>query len=319
MVGRLLRVTSLLVILLATVFAVWLIDLGLHPALAVVLGLALPLVMHALPLGIEFVVGAVVDRRPAARLGIAEGIKLWLTESWRSFEVFNIDQPWRATFAERNIVADPARPAVLMIHGYMCNRATWRSWVRKGLPATWNVATVNLEPAIAPIEDYAASIDEAIFQLRAASGASRVTLICHSMGGLAARGYLRAYGIESVNKLITIDTPHQGTVFARFARGANTRQMRRDCDYVQQLAKHTAAVDIICFASQHDNLIVPRDSQILEGAEAVWFEKIGHLAMTANAAVLARLIQAVEEPLASVVPENAGQAFAPSGMAPAQG
>lgn len=319
MVGRLLRVTCLLVILLATIFAVWLTHLGVHPVIAVAMGLALPVAMHALPLGIEFVVGAVVDRRPTARLGLADGIRLWLTESWRSFEVFNIDQPWRATFAERTIVADPARHAVLMIHGYMCNRATWRSWVREGLPQTWNVATVNLEPAIAPIEDYAASIDEAIVALRAASGARQVTLICHSMGGLAARGYLRAYGIESVNKVITIDTPHQGTLFARFARGANTRQMRRDCDYVQQLARHTAPVDIICFASQHDNLIVPRDSQLLECAEVVWFEKIGHLAMTANAEVLARLIHSVEEPSASAAQAKAAQDFAGTAMAPAQG
>lgn len=319
MVGRLLRVTSLLVIALATLFAVWLVHVGVRPALAVALGLALPLAMHALPLGIEFVVGAMLDKRPTARLGVADGVRLWLAESWRSFEVFNIDQPWRSTFAERTIVADPTRPAVLMIHGYMCNRATWRSWVRERLPQNWNVATVNLEPAVAPIENYAAGIDEAIVALRAASGAQRVTLICHSMGGLAARGYLRAYGNESVNKVITIDTPHKGTVFARFARGANTRQMRRDCDYVRQLSDNREPVDIICFASQHDNLIVPRDSQVLDCAEAVWFEKIGHLAMTANAEVLARLIQVVEEPSGSTVQAEAGHGFAEAGVAPAHG
>ena len=319
MVGRLLRVNSLLVIALATVFTVWLINLGVQPVIAVAAGLTVPVAMHALPLGIEFLVGSLVDRRPTSRLGTVDAAAMWLTESWRSFAVFNIDQPWRSAFAERSIVADPGRPAVLLIHGYMCNRATWRSWVLEGLPRTWNVATVNLEPAFAPIDDYAVCIAEAVALLRAASGAERVTLVCHSMGGLAARAFLRAHGTDVVEKVITIDTPHHGTMFARFAQGANTKQMRRDCDYVRGLAKSEEPVEFICFASQHDNLIIPRDSQVLACAEAVWFEKIGHLAMTTHSEVLARLIQAVERPVASIAPAKISSAFDATGIAPAQG
>ena len=44
-------------------------------------------------------------------------------------------------------------------------------------------------------------------------------------------------------------------------------------------------------------MIVPRDGQVLECAEAVWFERIGHLAMTDNDEVLAKLIEVVERPL----------------------
>jgi len=305
MLGRLLRISSLLTIALATVLAVWFIDLGLSPWIAIAIGLLLPFVIHALPLGVEFITGALINRRPIARLGVVDALRLWLVESWRSFVVFNIDQPWRANFAERPIVNDAARPAVLLVHGYMCNRASWRHWAREGLPADWNVATISLEPVYALVEEYADALHRAIEDLRASSGAERVTLVCHSMGGLAARAYLRAKGHDAVARVITICTPHHGTVFARFAHGENTRQMRRACDYVRRLAESDEPVEFICFATQHDNLVVPRDSQVLACAEAVWFEKIGHLAMAASDEVLAKLVEVVERPLPVVIPARA--------------
>jgi hypothetical protein len=73
--------------------------------------------------------------------------------------------------------------------------------------------------------------------------------------------------------------------------------MRVACDYVRGLAESDEPVEFVCFASQHDNLVVPRDGQILACAEAVWFERIGHLAMTDNNQVLKKLIEVVERPL----------------------
>ena len=297
MLSRILRISSLLTIVLATVFTVWFIDLGVPPWTAIAIGVLLPFVIHALPLGIEFITGALIDPRPSGRLNVSDALRLWLVESWRSFIVFNIDQPWRANFHEPPIVNDAARPAVLLVHGYMCNRASWRHWVRKGLPREWNIATISLEPVYAPVEQYAEALQRAIDKLRADSGAKRVTLVCHSMGGLVARSFLRTMGHDTIARVITICTPHHGTVFARFAHGENTRQMRRECDYVRRLAETDEPVEFICFASQHDNLVVPRDSQVLACAEAVWFEKIGHLAMSASDEVLAKLVEVVERPI----------------------
>ena len=190
------------------------------------------------------------------------------------------------------------RPAVLFIHGYMCNRGTWRPWLTAGgLTRRWNCATVNLEPVFGAVDRYPDLIHAAVERLRAASGAERVTLVCHSMGGLAARAYLRSHGHHAVARVVTIDTPHHGTLFARLGHGDNTRQMRRACEFVRKLAASDEPVEFVCFASQHDNMIVPRDGQVLECAEAVWFERIGHLAMTDNDQVLRKLIEVVERPL----------------------
>jgi predicted alpha/beta hydrolase family esterase len=296
MLARYLKIGELIELIAAIALARALVLAGLPTWLAIALAALLPLATQAVPLAIEFVTGAIIDRRPVPRLSPVAFITLWWIETWQSFKLFHIDQPWRSTFPERPLVRDPARPAVLLVHGYMCNRATWRTWLDDGLPARWNIATVNLEPVFGPLEGYAKVIHAAVERLRSATGAPRVTLVCHSMGGLAARTYLRRHGHHSVQRVITIDTPHHGTVFAPLGRGHNARQMRNASEFVRRLASEDEPLEFVCFASQHDNLIVPRDNQILASAEAVWFENIGHLAMTAHDDVLKKVIEVVERP-----------------------
>ncbi|MGB2817219.1 MAG: alpha/beta fold hydrolase [Burkholderiaceae bacterium] len=308
MLARYLRVGQVIQVLAAIVLARALVLADVPLWLAVLAGALLPLAVQGVPLAIEFVTGALLDRRPLARIGLFRLVAIWWVETWRSFVLFNIDQPWRAGFPERPLVRDPSRPTVLLIHGYMCNRAAWRYWLHDGMPARWNVATVNLEPVFGPVERYAEVIHGAVEKLRAATGAERITLVCHSMGGLAARTYLRRHGHHAVQRAITIDTPHHGTLFATLGHGPNARQMRNAGEFVRELGRDDEPVDFVCFASQHDNLIVPRNNQVLGRAEAVWFEQIGHLAMLASDEVLARLIEVVERP--AQVPIAAAEAVA---------
>jgi len=305
MLARMLRFGSALELVAALVLGLWLLFVSVPLWIALPVAAMLPLALQGVPLAIEFIVGALVDRRPVARLGPIALAAVWWRETWRAFVVFTIDQPWRAEFPERPLQRDPRRPAVLLVHGYMCNRATWRPWVMNGLPSGWNVATVNLEPVFAPIARYAEVLHAAVERLRAATGAERITIVCHSMGGLAARAYLRAHGHHAARRIVTIDTPHLGTLFARLGRGANARQMQLASQFVQDLARDPEPLDFVCFASQHDNLIVPRDNQVLPGLEAVWFERIGHLTMTDDRQVLARLIEVVERPDRSTQPLRA--------------
>jgi len=296
MLARYLRIGAVIELLAALALAHGLHQAGVDRWLAIALAALLPLAVQGVPLAIEFVTGALIDRRPVARIGFLELVAVWWGETWRSFIVFNIDQAWRADFPERPVARDASRPTVLLIHGYMCNRAAWRRWLMDGIPSHWNIATVNLEPVFGVVENYAEAVDDAVERLRDATGAERITLVCHSMGGLAARSYLRRHGHHAVQRVVTINTPHHGTVFATLGHGPNARQMRNACEFVSKLAEDDEPVEFVCFASQHDNLIVPRDNQVLSGAEAVWFEKIGHLAMTANGDVLKKLIEVVERP-----------------------
>ncbi|MGH6624663.1 MAG: lipase family alpha/beta hydrolase [Burkholderiaceae bacterium] len=300
MLARLLQTTSLLLVAAAIGLALLLVALGAPLIAALIAAALLPLAFHGVPLAIEFIYGAFADRRPGRRIGLVGAARVWLGETWRAFISFTIDQPWRAGFAEPTTVHDPVRPAVLLVHGYFCNRAVWRPWLLgSGIGDRWNVATINLEPVLAALDAYVDPLRDAVESLRSASGSERITIVAHSMGGLAVRGYLRTHGDAAVARVITIDTPHQGTVFARFGKGLNTRQMQRGCDYLQQLGSVAEPVEFVCFASRDDNLIVPREAQALACAEVIWFDRIGHLAMTASDLVLTKLIEVVERPLST--------------------
>src|SRR5207247_1744366 len=53
-----------------------------------------------------------------------------------------------------------------------------------------------------------------IANLRNATGAKKVTILAHSMGGLASRAYIENEEAQDVDRLITIGTPHGGTPLA---------------------------------------------------------------------------------------------------------
>jgi hypothetical protein len=54
------------------------------------------------------------------------------------------------------------------------------------------------------------SLKEKIEQIKTQTGAEKVDLIAHSLGGLVSKYYLKYYGQNSVNKFIDIATPHLG-------------------------------------------------------------------------------------------------------------
>jgi triacylglycerol lipase len=87
-----------------------------------------------------------------------------------------------------------ARPPVLLVHGYSCSRAAWW-WLRRRLEAAgWRVATISLEPIYGSIDDFVEPLARRIAAVLAETGAERLLLVGHSMGGLVARAYLQRHG-----------------------------------------------------------------------------------------------------------------------------
>jgi pimeloyl-ACP methyl ester carboxylesterase len=56
------------------------------------------------------------------------------------------------------------------------------------------VATINLEPIYTSIDDFVDPLARRIDAVLAETGAERLILVGHSMGGLVARAYLQRYG-----------------------------------------------------------------------------------------------------------------------------
>ena len=221
-------------------------------------------------------------RAPEHQIGVA-GVPRYLLGEYGALLADNLFYlPWK--FALRP--DPPAQPCagvpIVLVHGYFSNRGYFRYLARwleaQGLGP---VFAPNFPVVLTSIEAFAAKLEREIERIATGCGQERVILICHSMGGLAARQYLRAHGTRRVARLITVASPHHGTALAAIGLGANARQMCRGCDFLEGLetfeARGTARVDTVSIYSLHDNLVAPQETSRLAWARNVPLFGLGHL------------------------------------------
>jgi pimeloyl-ACP methyl ester carboxylesterase len=224
------------------------------------------------------------------RLGLLPSVRLVFGEYTTFLLVFGLLHPLPRWFGRDRpaTAAAPTQPPILLIHGYCCNSAYWwglrRYLHRQGVGP---VFSITLEPVFNDIEDFAAQLAARVAQIRARTGAHQVILIGHSMGGLVARTYLHHHGGAScVARLITLGSPHHGSLLARYSltQATNVRQMLPGNDWLDRLntaQRTTDTVPTVSIYSWHDNLVAPQTSAILNGSQArnIGLAGVGHLAL----------------------------------------
>jgi len=167
-------------------------------------------------------------------------------------------------------------------------------------------AAIDLEPVIGGIDEYVPMIHQAVEQLCQGTRSNRIIIVAHSMGGLAARAYLRKHGSGRIARIVTLGTPHHGTGLAHFGVGLNTHQMRwtateqegRASEWLRTLAAEEDPAVYRLFTSiysHHDNIISPQTSSHLEGAKNIEFHAVGHVALAFDPAIQAQVIREIRE------------------------
>ena len=232
-------------------------------------------------------------RAPALKLAARVAQEFWCSMlCW--FRLFPFARP--AVIA---IEGDRGLP-VLMLHGFGANSGFWLPLSRRLRKAGISHATVDLEPVLGSIDDYADLIDARATMLCQATGASELIVIGHSMGGLAARAWMRRHGSARVAQLITLGTPHFGSWLASYGSGINAGQMVPPGDdagaWLNQLAtSETPAMRarVLSIWSRHDNIVSPQDAALLPGATHVALDLVGHVALGFDPAVLDRVMVAI--------------------------
>jgi len=218
---------------------------------------------------------------PEHRPGLVGWLRLYFAELGAYIVIYNLYQPFERLFAG----AETLRPLprgqlpVLLVHGYVCNRGFMLPLGRYLAEHGISAYSHNLEPVYADIDSYADGLARRIEEICAATGADQLVMLAHSMGGLAARAYLRKHGARRVAKLITLGTPHHGTVTARIAAGKNGQQMVPGNAWLKQLNDETSSVPVVSVFSHQDNIVVPQDSAVLAGAKIVSLSGMGHVSM----------------------------------------
>ncbi|WP_298927416.1 alpha/beta fold hydrolase [uncultured Ramlibacter sp.] len=254
------------------------------PVLAVGGSMAI-LLAHALFLALEFVALYFVSRHDSTPPpSVFELAKAWLGEVAAAPLVFCWRQPFRWKQVPDHLQAPDlaGRRGVVFIHGFVCNRGFWTPWLLALRQRGHAFVAVNLEPVFGSIDDYAATIDKAVQQVTQATGMAPI-LVCHSMGGLAARAWLRTQGQQArVAHVITIGTPHRGTWLGRFSHLPNGRQMRLQSQWLGELGRGATAdhhAGFTCWYSNCDNIVFPTSTATLPGADNKLVHGVAHVDM----------------------------------------
>ncbi|MBI5375297.1 MAG: alpha/beta hydrolase [Candidatus Schekmanbacteria bacterium] len=181
------------------------------------------------------------------------------------------------------------RKGVLLIHGYIHNRSMlipMKYYLRRrGIE---NIFDITLSPPFASIEHFAGLISAKVKEIKSC-GIEEIDMVCHSMGGIAARYYaVNSPDAGVIGKLITIGSPHLGTALAGLHIGKCCGEMKTGSSFLKDLNEKRLPGNIKMFSiwSTFDNIILPPENSIAPDSKEISFDYIGHIALVFSPSVL---------------------------------
>ena len=296
--ARLQQVTTCTVLAAALGWGLW--RWTQSPGQAIIGSLAI-LCIAVIALAVEFLLLAVVARGDTALApSPGELLRAWWGESLQFFRIFCWRQPFRWREIDDHLApVTPGRPGIVFIHGFVCNRGFWTPWMKLLRSRGDAFAAVNLEPVYGGIDGYASIIEDAVERVTRATGVAPA-LVCHSMGGLAARAWLRqAKAPGRVRCVVTIGSPNQGTWLGRFSRMPNGKQMRLSSPWLDQLRRDEAAhtqPPFVCWYTNCDNIVFPVATATLPGADNRLLRGVAHCDLAFEAVVMEQTLALIAAP-----------------------
>ncbi|MGY2066820.1 esterase/lipase family protein [Blastococcus sp. SYSU DS0619] len=197
----------------------------------------------------------------------------------------------RALFA-----ADPlaARVPVLLVHGLVDNRSVFavmrRSLRRRGFA---HVCSWNYSPFLSDIAQGAADLGRHIERICEQTGHDRVHVVGHSLGGLIARYHVqRQGGDRRIDSLVTLGTPHQGSILAHVGPTPLVRQLRPGSPVLQELEEPATGcrTRVTAVYSDLDQMVLPTNSARCDHPDLdtrnVRVRGVGHMSLPIHRGVL---------------------------------
>lgn len=199
--------------------------------------------------------------------------------------------------AQRGLVVrdvEAAGTPILLVHGMVDNRAIFtvlkRRLRRRGFG---RVSTINYSPVTNDIRQAARDLAVEVEALVAETGFERIHVVGHSLGGLIARYYVqRLGGDERVHTLVTLGSPHEGTLTAHLLPVQLCRQLRPGSELYAELASpvERCRTRFVAYWSDLDQMILPHDSGRLEHADLsarnVRVHGVGHMSLPLDGQVV---------------------------------
>ena len=186
---------------------------------------------------------------------------------------------------------------IILVHGYVMNRANFRSLARRlaqaGLGPVLGFEYWSLGRAATAAKRLADYIEE----VRAATEADQVDVIGHSMGGVVARYYVSLLGGDGVVKhLVTIGTPHAGTDVSSIGIGRPAKELILNSSLMQRLEAASRLVEthLTVIWSRADALVSrARNARVagVDAADELIYDDLGHMTMLVDRRVADAIIE----------------------------
>ncbi|HQR80611.1 MAG TPA: alpha/beta fold hydrolase [Actinomycetota bacterium] len=189
---------------------------------------------------------------------------------------------------------EAAGTPIILIHGIIDNHTVFaflrRALNRRGFG---RVITLNYSPLSDDIPRVARRLKSLVEKVRRETGYERVHVIGHSMGGVVARYYVQCLGGDQrVHTLVTLGSPHSGTMPAYLVPHSVVKQMRPDSPVVQELdaPAPNCRTRMVAIWSDLDQMIIPkRNARIVHpdlNARNVFFRGVGHMSFPVDGRVV---------------------------------
>jgi len=189
---------------------------------------------------------------------------------------------------------EAAGTPILLVHGMIDNRSIF-TLLRRGLRRRGfgRIVSVNYSPLTADVRVAAAWLAEEVESLVAETGYERVHVIGHSLGGLIARYYVtRLGGHERVHTLVTLGTPHGGTLNAYALPSHLCRQLRPGSPLMRELGSPAPGCDtrFVAYWSDLDQMVFPQRNARLTHPDLsvnnIEVHSTGHMSLPINGDVV---------------------------------
>jgi triacylglycerol esterase/lipase EstA (alpha/beta hydrolase family) len=227
--------------------------------------------------------------RPARPPTSRPPLRLRLLLAGLTLALLVVVAPQAQSPASGQAAADP----ILFVHGWNSSATTWNTmidrFVAAGYPRSRLLAiTYNSNQSNATIAN---QVRDAANTLRSQTGAARIDIISHSMGGLSSRYYLKNLGGSSVvDDWVSLGGPNHGTntAYACWLFSAGCRDMIGGSGFLNALNsgdETPGATNYGTFWSSCDDVINPDSSVLLSGATNVGVGCLGHSDLPADAGV----------------------------------
>ena len=210
------------------------------------------------------------------------------------------------TLRQRSLVvtnAEAASTPILLVHGMIDNRAIFTVLTRRLRAHGFErVVTLNYSPVTNDIRAAAESLSAQVEALVARTGYERIHVVGHSLGGLIARYYVQRLGGDArVHTLVTLGTPHHGTLAAHLVPFQLCRQLRPSSDLFRELDEPAPGcrTRFVAFWSDLDQLVVPHDNARLRhpdlSTDNEQVRGVGHMSLPISASIVQKVAQVLGE------------------------